>query len=264
MSLTRQVVAVDNAVEEQIDNLPQSIVSFGQNFEIDDVLPFHRHRRAQLVYASLGIMMVKTRSSSYVVPPQRAVWMPGGVEHSIEARSRVKMRTLYIDTSVGVDLPNEVCVLQITPLLRELIVEAVAAGIDYEPDGPTSRIMSVILDQIRAQPIVSSLALPIPSDPRLLHIVEALIANPADSRELEAWAKMVGASQRTLVRLFPKQTGMTFREWRQQRRLLHAVELLATGESVTSIALELGYENTSAFSAMFRRRLGTTPSRYLS
>jgi len=93
--------------------------------------------------------------------------------------------------------------------------------------------------------------------------VQAIIDNPADSRELADWAKKVGASKRTLVRLFPEQTGMTFREWRQQRRLLHALELLATGESVTNIALELGYENTSAFIAMFRRCLGTTPRRYL-
>jgi len=263
MPQTRQISALDNTNQEQIDNLPQSIVSFGRDLAKDEILPFHRHRRAQLVYASRGLMMVKTRSFSYVVPPQRAVWMPGGVEHSIGARSIVKMRTLYIDPLVSVDLPSEVCVLEIKPLLRELIVEAVASGFGYEPNSPMSRIMLVILDQIRAQPVVSSLALPIPSDPRVRRVVQAIIDNPADSRELADWAKKVGASKRTLVRLFPEQTGMTFREWRQQRRLLHALELLATGESVTNIALELGYENTSAFIAMFRRCLGTTPRRYL-
>jgi len=241
MPQTRQISALDNTNQEQIDNLPQSIVSFGRDLAKNEILPFHRHRRAQLVYASLGLMMVKTRSFSYVVPPQRAVWMPGRVEHSIGARSIVKMRTLYIDPLVSEDLP----------------------GFGYEPNSPMSRIMLVILDQIRAQPVVSSLALPIPSDPRVRRVVQAIIDNPADSRELADWAKKVGASKRTLVRLFPKQTGMTFREWRQQRRLLHALELLATGESVTSIALELGYENTSAFIAMFRRCLGTTPRRYL-
>jgi len=123
--------------------------------------------------------------------------------------------------------------------------------------------MSVILDQIRTQPVVPLLGLPLPADRRLLRIAQALIDCPADPRDLADWAKEVGISTRTLVRLFPAQTGMTFREWRQQRRLLRALELLATGVSVTNVALEVGYENTSAFIAMFRRCLGTTPTRYL-
>lgn len=245
------------------DDLPQPVVSFGQDLAKGQVLPFHSHRRAQLVYASEGVMAVNTRSASYVIPPQRAVWMPGGVEHRIEARSGIKMRTLYIAQSEVDELPRAVCVLQITALLRELIVTAVSAGIDYEADSPLAKIMAVILDQIRTQPVLQSLKLPLPADPRLMRIVQALIDNPADRRELADWAQVVGASSRTLVRLFPAQTGMTFREWRQQRRLSRALELLATGVSVTNIAQEIGYENTSAFIAMFRRCLGTTPARYL-
>lgn len=263
MPYTRQIFATDDPNVDDLDDLPQPVVSFGQDLAKGQVLPFHSHRRTQLVYASQGVMAVNTHSASYVIPPQRAVWVPGGIEHRIEARNIVKMRTLYIAPSETGDLPRDVCVLQITPLLRELIVEAVAAGIDYAPHSPLARIMSVILDQIRTQPIVPSLGLPLPTDPRLLRIVQALIDNPADPRELAVWASEVGASIRTLVRLFPAQTGMTFREWRQQRRLLRALELLATGVSVTNIALEIGYENTSAFIAMFRRCLGTTPTRYL-
>jgi AraC-like DNA-binding protein len=123
--------------------------------------------------------------------------------------------------------------------------------------------MSVILDQIPTQP-VASLALPMPTDPRLLRVAQSLIVNPGDSRDLGEWARTVGASKRTLGRLFTEQTRMSFQKWRQQRRLLRALELLATGDNVTSIALELGYDNTSAFIAMFRRCLGTTPTRYLN
>ena len=123
-------------------------------------------------------------------------------------------------------------------------------------------MMDVILDQIRVQPM-ASLALPMPEDPRLCKIVQALITDPADRRDLDDWARAVGASKRTLTRLFPAQTGMSFRSWRQQRRLLRALELLASGNNVTVVALELGYENTSAFIAMFRRCLGETPARYL-
>ena len=263
MSYKRQVSATDDPNLDNLDDLPQPVVSFGQDLAKGQLLPFHSHQRAQLVYASQGVMAVNTRSASYVIPPQRAVWMPGGVEHRIEARNAVKMRTLYIARSAIENLPHEVCVLQITPLLRELIVAAVSAGIDYAPHSPLANIMSVILDQIRTQPVVQSLKLPLPTDPRLLRIVQALIDNPADPRELADWANEVGASIRTLVRLFPLQTGMTYRQWRQQRRLLYALELLATGVSVTNIALETGYENTSAFIAMFRRCLGTTPTRYL-
>jgi AraC-like DNA-binding protein len=263
MSYTRQISAVDDPNMDNLDDFPQPVVSFGQDLAKGQVLPFHSHRRAQLVYASQGVMAVNTRSASYVIPPQRAVWMPSGIEHRIEARNVVNMRTLYIALSETGGLPRDVCVLQITPLLRELIVEAVSAGIDYEPCSPLAKIMSVILDQICTQPVVKSLKLPLPTDPRLLRVVQALIDNPADPRELADWANEVGASTRTLVRLFPVQTGMTFREWRQQRRLLCALELLAAGVSVTNIALEIGYENTSAFIAMFRRSLGTTPTRYL-
>ena len=263
MPQSRQIPISINRDLSQLEALPQSVVAYGRDLDKGSILPFHSHRRAQLVYASNGVMSVTTRTASYVVPQQRAVWMPGGVEHQIDARSAVTMRTLYIDPAAATGLPREVCVLQVTPLLRALIVEAVTAGPGYEPAGPESRIMAVILDQIRSQP-VASLALPIPSDPRLCRLVQSLISNPADSRNLDEWANEVGASKRTLVRLFPSETGMTFRDWRQQRRLLRALELLTTGENITNIALEVGYNNTSAFIAMFRRCLGTTPMRYLT
>ncbi len=263
MPRSRQNVVPISGDLSRLEALPQAVVAHGRELAAGETLPFHRHRRAQLVYASSGVMSVTTRSAAYVVPPQRAVWMPGGVEHRIDARSPVAMRTLYVESEATADLPASVCVLQITPLLRELIVTAVAAGPAYEPDSASSRIMSVILDQIGSQP-VASLALPMPTDPRLLRVAQSLIENPADSRDLEKWARSVGASKRTLGRLFTAQTGMSFQAWRQQRRLLRALELLATGDSVTTIALELGYDNTSAFIAMFRRCLGTTPTRYLN
>lgn len=263
MPRTRQNVVPISGELDQLEALPQSVVAHGRELAEGEALPFHRHRRAQLVYASSGVMTVTTRSAAYVVPPQRAVWVPGGVEHRIDARSAVAMRTLYVESEAAANLPTKVCVLQVTPLLRELIVTAVAAGPSFAPDTPTSRIMAVILDQIGTQP-VASLALPMPKDPRLLRVAQSLIDSPADSRDLETWANDVGASKRTLGRLFTAQTGMSFQAWRQQRRLLRALELLATGDTVTSIALELGYDNTSAFIAMFRRCLGTTPTRYLN
>ena len=147
-------------------------------------------------------------------------------------------------------------------MLRELILAMVALGNDYQHDSPQARLMQVILDQIPAQP-VATLSLPMPSDSRLLRITRGLIANPGDARGLADWAQIVGASQRTLNRRFQDQTAMSFRDWRQQCRLLRGLEMLAAGDNVTRVALELGYEHSSAFIAMFRRCLGTTPLRYL-
>ena len=263
MPQTRQTVIAPSREVGRLEDLPQDVVAYGRDLSAGAVLPFHRHRRAQFVYASRGVMTVTTSSAAYVVPPQRAVWMPGGVAHRIDAQSDVAMRTLYIENNSATDLPTEVCVLQVSPLLRELVVAAVAAGTEYEPDSPQSRMMAVILDQIRAQP-VASLALPMPEDARLLRIAKSLISNPADQRDLGEWAKEVGASKRTLTRLFPAQTGMSFRAWRQQRRLLRALVLLASGNNVTAVALEVGYDNTSAFISMFRRCLGATPAHYMN
>lgn len=262
MPHTGQNLAPISSTIEPLEALPQAVVAHGRDLAAGETLAMHRHRRAQLVYASNGVMTVTTRAASYVVPPQRAVWMPGGVEHRIDARCAVSLRTLYIEPATAADLPASVCVLQVTPLLRELIVEAVAAGPEYDVDSAQARLMPVILDQIRRQP-VARLALPLPSDNRLRKLVQCLLDNPADARGLDEWARVVGASKRTLVRLFPQQTGMSFRQWRQQRRLLRALELLNSGETVTATALEIGYDNTSAFIAMFRRCLGTTPLQYL-
>ncbi|MET0081440.1 MAG: helix-turn-helix transcriptional regulator [Sedimenticola sp.] len=252
-----------NPAVGKLESLPQSIVAYGREMPKGELLPFHQHQRAQLVYASQGVMSVTTHTASYIVPPQRAVWMPEHVEHQIEALSDVSMRTLYIDTNLPISLPGHACILQVSPLLRELIITAVAQGTRYEEGTPQSRIMSVILDQIGELPIVS-LALPMPQDDRLLKITSALIKEPANQQNLECWARQVGASKRTLSRLFNAELGMSFTEWRQQRRIHRAIELLSAGLGVTTIAQEVGYENTSAFIAVFKRCLGTTPSNYLS
>lgn len=248
---------------DQLEKLPQQVVAYGRDLKSGHTLPFHNHRRAQLVYASKGIMKVTTQAASYVVPPQRSVWMPPEVQHRIDAHSDVSMRTLYFDPLLVTNLPSKATILNVSPLLRELIISAVKSGPIYLPNSAEARLMSVITDQIGRLSEVA-LALPIPSDPRLLQITKSLIEEPGDNQTLDQWSTKVGASKRTLSRLFAAQTGMSFGEWRQQRRLLRAVELLATNESITNIAIELSYDNTSAFIAMFKRCLGTTPAKYIS
>ena len=222
----------------------------------------HRHLRAQVVYAAHGVMTVHTASGTWVVPPEQAVWVPAGTLHDVRCPGALRMRSLYIHPDAVSGLPAQCCVLGVPALLRELILRAVG----FDPSGAAtvaqSRLMSVILDELRGlEP--SPLHLPLPADARLKSVTDALIRDPADGRSLRQWARRTGASDRTLARLFVRDTGMSFGHWRQQLRLLRAISLLAAGEAVTSVAYEVGYSSPSAFVAMFRRTLGATPGRFL-
>lgn len=221
----------------------------------------HWHARVQLVYASAGVMTVMTEQGLWVVPPQRAVWIPAGVRHEVQAVSALAMRSVYVQAQVVPWLPTACCVVQVAPLLRELIIRAASLPARYPLGGQDERIMLLILDEIKALP-VAPLHLPEPTDPRLQQIAAALKAHPADDRTLDVWGRIVGASSRTLARLFQTDMGLSFRQWQRQMRLLAGLIRLAEGQPVTAVALDVGYESPSAFIAMFKRALGTTPSQY--
>jgi AraC-like DNA-binding protein len=224
-------------------------------------IPRHRHAVAQLVYATAGVMTVTTRDGAWVVPPLRAVWVPPRVAHAIRMTGAVEMRTVYLARALCGPLPSVCGVVHVTPLLRELVLRAVAFPKRYAPRGAEARLAAVLVDEIRAAPAVP-LHLPQPVDPRALRVARALAENPADPRPLAGFARPAGASVRTLARLFRRETGLSFAAWRQQLRLLRALERLASGEPVTAVALDLGYAGPSAFVAMFRRTLGVSPGRY--
>ncbi len=262
MQQTRQSNLIPHTTGSQGKTTPQRITSFAQDLQKGESFPFHEHQSAQLVYASHGLLKVTTHEAVYIVPPQRAVWMPNGIEHRIDVHEAVAMRSLYIEPSLIQNQALQPRVIMISPLLRELILTAIAIGNEYAENSPESRIMDVILDQITEQSGIA-LALPLPKDSRLLIITRTLIDNPADTYKLEDWVLKVGASKRTINRLFMQQTQMSFQSWRQQLRLHQGIELLTAGQSVTQVALSLGYRDTSSFIAMFRRCLGVTPTDYL-
>ncbi len=195
-----------------------------------NLIPPHRHDWAQLIYARAGVMTVSTAAGAWVVPPQRAVWMPALLEHAIRCATRLSMRTIYIDAGARHGLPAACGVVSVTPLLRELVLASVEA-----PGGGPRRelLVGLLLEEIRAAPL-APLHLPEPLDPRLKRITAALGADPGDPRTLAAWGKVVGASVRTLSRRFLAETGMTFRQWQRQARLLAALVRLAQREPVTS------------------------------
>ncbi|UYO92431.1 AraC family transcriptional regulator [Pollutimonas sp. M17] len=220
----------------------------------------HRHARGQLLGATTGLLSVDAGSSRWVVPATHAVWIPPNVPHGLRSHGPFAGWSLYVAAPACAELPNEPCVLAVSGLMREAVARA-ASWTGNALDAPQIRLAGVILDEIRSSPQVA-LGLPMPQDARLLKITQALSDRPDDGRRLEEWADWAGIASRTLTRRFVAETGFTFTEWRQRVRLLKALELLASGRQVTAIALDLGYDNASAFIAMFRRVFGATPRRY--
>lgn len=222
----------------------------------------HAHDWAQFTYSAEGVLTVSTNEGRFTAPPAMAVWIPPGVTHEIRTVGAAKFRSLYIAKDRAAGMPAHCAVLTVDPLLRQLVLEAVALPREWDASGAPGRLMTVVLDRIRIAER-AKLDLPLPSDRRLRCITDALLADPADRRDLDRFARQAGAASRTLARLFKKETGMTFGAWRRRRVLVAALERLNDGAPVTSVALDLGYESPSAFIAMFKRVLGATPSRYM-
>lgn len=222
--------------------------------------PMHSHDRIQVLYACSGVMSVVTSEMSFVIPPQRAVWLPAGVPHEVSCRGPVSLRTLYIDAAYDAEQPS--CrVVEVSDFLKALILEVVSFGHDYDVAGREGRIVGVLLDEIGTMPSAPYRA-PMPRDPRLLRVCTAILKEPADQRDVNGWAEVAGMGRRTFTRAFKRETGMGLAVWRQQVRLMEALSLIASGRPVTTVAFDVGYDSPSAFTAMIRRAFGVPPSVY--
>jgi AraC-like DNA-binding protein/mannose-6-phosphate isomerase-like protein (cupin superfamily) len=250
-----------SAVFDPLADRRSQITTLTHDYAAGYVIPSHFHDRDQLVYASRGVMTVRTSDGTWVVPTHRAVWIPATVPHTITMSGMVAMRTLYLKPRLARSLPRECCVVNVSPLLKELILRACTFAALKKTIKWQDHLISVLLDQLEAIQVVP-LQLPNPSDPRAIRVAAVLLADPSDRRPLAHISKSAGASKRTLERLFQEDVGMTLGKWRQQLRLMQAMRLLAEGAKVTHAALESGYSTPSAFVSMFRKALGTTPSMY--
>ena len=225
----------------------------------EDIDP-HWHDENQIIYASSGVLAVHTDTSRWIAPAHRALWIPAGTVHAHRAYGVTRLHLCGLPTEDNPLGLVEPAALTVAPLLRELLIAYTELGADR--DGPAGqRLRSVLLDQLttaRQQPV----RVPQGRDPRLVAVCRLLEADPADSRGLDALGREVGASGRTLTRLFRQDTGMTFPQWRTQLRLYHALRLLAEGHSVTAVASRCGFATASAFIDVFRRSLGHTPGSY--
>jgi AraC-like DNA-binding protein len=229
-------------------------------------LDLHAHREAQLVFAAEGLMQVETPRGRWLVPPDRAVWVPARLTHAIDVLADIEMRSLYFEprwlaARRASRLLKSEFVVRVQPLLRELVLAVFAEGSDAE------RVM------LLAEVLVGELAragdattfMPMPSDPKAREVAELLLTDPADDRDLDALARAVGVSGRTLSRLFPQQTQLTFKVWRQRARIIGAIEMLGRpGQSIKRVATRLGFSSTAAFSFAFRQVTGQTPTEFRS
>ena len=250
-----------NGIFDRSGVLKSAITTLTHDYPAGHVVPLHFHDRDQLVYASRGVMTLRTRNGTWVVPPHRAVWLPAEIPHTITMSGSVAMRTLYLKPRLAKGLPRDCCVVNVPTLLKELILHACTMRTLKKSVKWQMHLVAVILHQLEAVQTVP-LQLPHLSDPRLVRIAEILMSDPRDSRTLTQLCKGTGAGKRSVERLFQQEIGMTFGKWRQQLRLMQGMRLLAEGAKVTNAALESGYGTPSAFTSMFRKALGITPSSY--
>jgi AraC-like DNA-binding protein len=236
-------------------------LTLSHDFEDGESIPEHLHPEDQLVFASEGVMTVRTAEGTWVVPPLRAVWMPAGVAHSIAIAGPVSMRTIYFRAGM-IRKPGRRCaVVNVSPLLRELILHACSIHRLSKSVRSQRRVLEMIRDQLEVAQSLG-LQLPYPSDPRAKKVVECLLADPGNQATLHQLCARCGGSKRTIQRAFIAETSLSFDKWRRQLRLLHALRFLASGRKVTAAAMDAGYDSPSAFISMFKRHFGTTPTRY--
>lgn len=244
---------------EDYQAVPRPVAAMAKRFEDGFEVAPHAHERDQLLFSVSGIMRLKTEREAWIVPPDRAAYIPANTVHSVSISGQVEMRTLFIDDNPVQALPRALTVLEMSDLLRSLVLALVDEPVLYDESGRGGTIVRLILMEIaRAQSF--ALFVPMPRDPRLQRLCSALLADPAIRLSLDGWAETAGASARTLARLFERELGMSFASWRQRVRLHNALEALSAGQSVAHVAHLSGYRSTSAFGAVFKRTFGLSPS----
>jgi AraC-like DNA-binding protein len=231
-----------------------------RDLQRSELLAAHSHAWGQVTCSLEGVLRVTVGNSTWIVPPQRAIWIPPNATHEVATLEKSRLRALYVHADAAPFRGSECEVLEVSALLRELIVALaqVEAG-----EARELLLAELLLDELPRLPTLP-IRVALPDDKRLKSLCEMLIAEPASAMTLEDWAIQVGASGRTLARLFERELGMGFSQWRQQVRLAHAAPLIARGLPLSHVATELGYASQSAFSAMFKKTFGQSPSEFFA
>jgi AraC-like DNA-binding protein len=245
----------------EIEAVQRPVTAVGNDYPAGHVHPAHQHRRSQLLFAEWGTMLVRTATGAWMVPAHQAIWIPGGVSHSITMLSDVATRSVYLESAAAAGIAMQCRVVGVSPLLRQLLIEAVDLPSEYDPLGRAGKIMSLLVDEIRAAPVLP-LSLPLPAEKRLAQRCQRFLAHPSAQDTLERWSRELALSRRTFTRLFRHETGLTFTVWQRRACLLSALPRLLAGERVTTIAYDLGYSSPGAFTVMFKQLVGVAPNAY--
>jgi AraC-like DNA-binding protein/mannose-6-phosphate isomerase-like protein (cupin superfamily) len=259
-ALTGRFTAMRNVTIDSVDAIDRPVLAIGTDYPPGHLLPTHSHRRAQFLYGATGVMEVGCDDGAWVVPPQRGVWIPAGKPHRVRMLG-VSTRSLYIEPCAVPRQGGQCEVLNVSPLLRQLLMEAVELPPAYDRQGRDGVLMRLMLHELaRAEAL--PLHVPLPRDAALAGLCVEFLRQPDVHVAQAAWAARLNVSERTFNRRFSLETGMPFGKWRQRACVLVALSRLAAGEPVTAVALDMGYDSPGAFSTMFRKTLGRPPSHF--
>lgn len=253
---------VRNIHIDTVDAVPRPLIALGHEYPDGHVIAPHRHRRGQLISGATGVLVMATPQGKWVMPPQRGLWIPPGIVHEVRMVGPVSTQSLYLEPGMADGMPERCQVVGISSFMRGLISKALDVPAEYDPDSHAGALMALILHEMRQLPALP-LSLPFPADATLAERCRRFLSRPAVHETIEQWSDDLGISRRAFTRLFRRETGFSFVEWRQQACLVAALPRLVAGEPVTTVALDLGYDNPAAFTTMFRRVLGSSPRAWL-
>jgi len=246
----------------RLEHLPRPIVAVGNDYPLGHEHAPHKHRRAQLLFAETGTMVVKTAQGSWAVPPHQAIWIPGGVTHGISMLGEVATRSVYLEAEAAAGMAAQCQVLGVSPLLCLLLIEAIDLPGEYAPGSRAAKLMELLIEEIRVAPALP-LSLPFPAARKLAARCRRFVERPDAQDTIELWCDELGLSRRSFIRRFKAETGLTFAAWQRRACLFAALPRLLRGDAVTTVALDLGYASPASFSTMFKGIVGASPSVYL-
>jgi AraC-like DNA-binding protein len=260
MAMSGQILSRDGQARLQpFEQAPRPMAGYSHDYLPGHETGLHRHPRAQLLFATAGVMRVATEAALFTVPPGTGLWVPADTLHGVRMDGAVRMRALFLRSDAAASGPAATTVIAVSPLLRELILTVCGEPVVWDAQGPIRLVAALVLHEI-ARAGTRPLGLPACRDPRLVRVAAALVANPADPRDLDDFATIAGASVRTLARLFRADTGMSFQQWRRQLRMTEALAQIAQGVAPGRVAPSVGYASLPAFGAAFRETFGSTPA----
>ena len=230
---------------EDYQALPRAVAVMPKTFAAGSSTGRHHHPRAQLLYATAGLMMATAEDGTWVVPEGHALWIPPGLPHAVVMHGDVAMCSAYLAVEAIPGFPGRARVIEVSPLLAAALAALTGEPVLYDEAGRGGHLAALVLDEIGRAP-ETRLTLPLPRDARLRRICLALIDDPARALDLDAWAEQAALSRRTLTRRFRRETGLTFGQWRARARIVRALALAADGRSLRQVAEAVGYRSLQA------------------